>query len=124
MNQDYRQWSSDKYVDFAIIAVWGSGDKRSKYNVDISKIVADKIQLPDGRHIAYSEQGVSREIARHNILVIHGFLASRLAGTYSKLLRRLNSIRRYAPSEAVCAFRPYVMHWFALSFHRHRDWLT
>lgn len=61
---------------------WGSGDRRSKYKIDISGIVAEKIELPDGRHIAYVEQGVSKELAKHNILVLHGFLSSRLAGNH------------------------------------------
>ena len=61
---------------------WGSGDRRSKYKVDISGIVAEKIELPDGRHIAYAEQGVSKELAKHNILVLHGFLSSRILGNH------------------------------------------
>lgn len=59
---------------------WNSGDARSKYNADISGIVANKIRLPDGRHIAYEERGVSRDVAKRNILVLHGFLSCRLAG--------------------------------------------
>ncbi|KAG0605675.1 hypothetical protein M758_9G079000 [Ceratodon purpureus] len=62
------------------LAGWHSGDGRSKYNVDISGIVANRIQLPDGRYIAYEERGVSREVAKRNILVSHGFLSCRLAG--------------------------------------------
>lgn len=63
-----------------LLAGWNSGDGRSDYNVDISGIVAPKIRLPDGRHIAYEEQGVSRDMAKRNILVLHGFLSCRLAG--------------------------------------------
>lgn len=57
-----------------------SGDGPSKYSVDISVIVANKIRLPDGRHVAYEERGVSRDVATRNILVLHGFLSCRLGG--------------------------------------------
>lgn len=63
-----------------VSAGWTSGDGRSIYNVDISGIVANKVKLPDGRHIAYEEKGVSRDVAKINILVAHGFLSCRLAG--------------------------------------------
>uniref|UniRef100_A0A7I4BLY5 AB hydrolase-1 domain-containing protein n=1 Tax=Physcomitrium patens TaxID=3218 RepID=A0A7I4BLY5_PHYPA len=63
-----------------LLAGWTSGDGRSIYNVDISGIVANKVKLPDGRHIAYEEKGVSRDVAKINILVAHGFLSCRLAG--------------------------------------------
>lgn len=65
---------------FILLAGWSSSDGRSKYNVDVSKIVADKIKLPNGRHIAYVEQGASKEEAKHNVLFAHGMLSSRLLG--------------------------------------------
>lgn len=67
-------------VNCLVFSGWNSGDGRSDFNVDVSGIVAPKIQLPDGRHIAYEEQGVSRDVAKRNILVLHGFLSCRLAG--------------------------------------------
>jgi hypothetical protein len=36
--------------------------------------------LPDGRYMAYKEQGVSAERARFSMLAPHTFLSSRLAG--------------------------------------------
>ncbi|KAK3038402.1 hypothetical protein RJ639_030568 [Escallonia herrerae] len=41
---------------------------------------ATRIVLPDGRHMAYHEQGVSSDKARFSIIAPHGFLSSRLAG--------------------------------------------
>ncbi|KAH9330430.1 hypothetical protein KI387_002538, partial [Taxus chinensis] len=43
-------------------------------------ITANRVCLPDGRYIAYREEGVSASIARHSVLVVHSFLSSRLAG--------------------------------------------
>jgi hypothetical protein len=41
---------------------------------------ANRILLPDGRHMAYCEQGVSADRARFSIMAPHSFLSSRLAG--------------------------------------------
>ncbi|KAI3450519.1 hypothetical protein Pfo_007184 [Paulownia fortunei] len=41
---------------------------------------ASLILLPDGRHLAYQEQGVSADLARYSMIVPHSFLSSRLAG--------------------------------------------
>uniref|UniRef100_A0A2N9IL84 AB hydrolase-1 domain-containing protein n=1 Tax=Fagus sylvatica TaxID=28930 RepID=A0A2N9IL84_FAGSY len=41
---------------------------------------ANRILLPDGRHMAYCEQGVSADRARFSIIAPHSFLSSRLAG--------------------------------------------
>lgn len=68
--------------DLRVVLGWSSSDGRSKYNVDVSKIVADKIKLPNGRHIAYVEQGASKEEAKHNVLFAHGMLSSRLLGKF------------------------------------------
>lgn len=57
-------------------------DGRSKYHVDVTNIVAEKVLLPNGRHFAYVEQGASKEEAKHNVLFAHGLLSSRLLGTY------------------------------------------
>ncbi|KAG0565508.1 hypothetical protein M758_8G190800 [Ceratodon purpureus] len=63
-----------------LVAGWTTSDGRSKYKVDVTKIVAEKVQLPNGRHFAYVEQGASKEEAKHNILFVHDFLSSRLLG--------------------------------------------
>lgn len=44
---------------------------------------ASRVQLPDGRFMAYHEQGVSSETARFSIVAPHSFLSSRLAGKTS-----------------------------------------
>ncbi|KAE8099535.1 hypothetical protein FH972_017511 [Carpinus fangiana] len=41
---------------------------------------ASHIQLPDGRHMAYHEQGVPVDRARFSLIAPHSFLSSRLAG--------------------------------------------
>lgn len=41
---------------------------------------ATRIMLPDGRYMAYKEQGVSADRARFSIIAPHTFLSSRLAG--------------------------------------------
>eukprot|EP00250_Pteridium_aquilinum_P011034 c19795_g1_i1 orf=289-1833(+) len=48
--------------------------------VDLPPINAPHVKLPDGRRVAYREQGVSQQFARHTILVVHGLPSSRLAG--------------------------------------------
>ena len=42
---------------------------------------ASRIQLPDGRQMAYQEKGVSAERARFSLIAPHSFLSSRLAGS-------------------------------------------
>lgn len=42
---------------------------------------ATRILLPDGRHLAYQEQGVPADTARFSMIATHSFLSSRLAGT-------------------------------------------
>ncbi|CAK7342958.1 unnamed protein product [Dovyalis caffra] len=41
---------------------------------------ANRILLPDGRHMAYLEQGVPADRARFSVIASHSFLSSRLAG--------------------------------------------
>ncbi|KAF5727022.1 hypothetical protein HS088_TW22G00708 [Tripterygium wilfordii] len=41
---------------------------------------AQRILLPDGRHVAYKEHGVPADRARFSMIVPHTFLSSRLAG--------------------------------------------
>lgn len=42
---------------------------------------AAHVLLPDGRHLAYKEQGVPADQARYSVIASHSFLSSRLAGT-------------------------------------------
>ncbi|XP_027347154.1 uncharacterized protein LOC113858636 isoform X2 [Abrus precatorius] len=41
---------------------------------------ATRVVLPDGRHMAYKERGVSADKARFSMIAPHSFLSSRLAG--------------------------------------------
>ncbi|XP_062215956.1 uncharacterized protein LOC133916341 [Phragmites australis] len=70
------------FVTLLVLGV-GSGDEtqveRPK-KLYISPPSANRIQLPDGRHLAYEEQGVSADRARFSLIVPHSFLSSRLAG--------------------------------------------
>ncbi|PKA46535.1 hypothetical protein AXF42_Ash012668 [Apostasia shenzhenica] len=43
-------------------------------------VTAPRIRLRDGRHLAYAETGVSKEIARFKIVFCHGFSSTRLDG--------------------------------------------
>lgn len=40
-------------------------------------ITAPRIKLRDGRHLAYKEHGVSKELAKYKIIFVHGFGSSR-----------------------------------------------
>lgn len=41
---------------------------------------ASQISLPDGRHLAYQQQGVPAELARFSMIAPHSFVSSRIAG--------------------------------------------
>jgi pimeloyl-ACP methyl ester carboxylesterase len=74
-----------------VVLGWSLSDGRSKYKVDVTSIVAEKVQLPNGRHFAYVEQGASKEEAKHNVLFAHGLFSSRLlglSGVNEKLLKK------------------------------------
>lgn len=45
---------------------------------------ATRVELPDGRYLAYQELGVSSDRARYSLIVPHSFLSSRLAGNVKK----------------------------------------
>ncbi|MCO5571255.1 hypothetical protein L7F22_024992 [Adiantum nelumboides] len=55
--------------------------KVEAFKVDnLPPINVPHVKLLDGRCIAYREQGTGQKLARHTILVVHGFPSSRLAG--------------------------------------------
>eukprot|EP00897_Mesotaenium_endlicherianum_P008757 jgi/Mesen1/790/ME000110S_11057 len=54
-------------------------------------ITALRIRLPDGRQVAYREQGAPADEAKHTLIVQHGLYSSRLAG-----LLRNHSVRLIA----------------------------
>ncbi|KAK8621058.1 hypothetical protein V6N13_067502 [Hibiscus sabdariffa] len=41
-------------------------------------VTASRIELRDGRHLAYEERGVPRDAAKHKIILVHGFGSCRL----------------------------------------------
>ncbi|XP_058216183.1 uncharacterized protein LOC131327175 isoform X2 [Rhododendron vialii] len=70
------------FLAFAVLNVNNGHDSsvpRAK-KVYIHPPSATRILLPDGRHMAYREQGVPRDRARYSLIAPHGFLSSRLAG--------------------------------------------
>ncbi|CAL4930473.1 unnamed protein product [Urochloa decumbens] len=70
------------FVTLLVLGV-GSGDETPvelPKKLIISPPSAYRIQLPDGRHLAYEEQGVSADRARFSLIAPHSFLSSRLAG--------------------------------------------
>jgi len=40
-------------------------------------MVSTRIQLSDGRYLAYRESGVTKDKAKHSIIVVHGFGSSK-----------------------------------------------
>ncbi|KAK6139825.1 hypothetical protein DH2020_026400 [Rehmannia glutinosa] len=42
-------------------------------STDGPPVTAPRIQLKDGRHLAYKEYGVPKDIAKHKIVFVHGF---------------------------------------------------
>uniref|UniRef100_A0A804RCC2 Alpha/beta-Hydrolases superfamily protein n=1 Tax=Zea mays TaxID=4577 RepID=A0A804RCC2_MAIZE len=44
-------------------------------------VTVRRVRLRDGRHLAYEESGVPKEVARYRIIFSHGFAGSRLAGS-------------------------------------------
>ncbi|KAI5055794.1 hypothetical protein GOP47_0029315 [Adiantum capillus-veneris] len=79
-----------KRISLVLVAC-ESGANKQDSAVNVVKVQAVKVdnlppinvphvKLSDGRRIAYREQGISKELARHTILVVHGFPSSRLAG--------------------------------------------
>ncbi|XP_077239548.1 uncharacterized protein LOC143880430 [Tasmannia lanceolata] len=78
-------WPIVLFVFFLALAVLNVNND-PKSSVPLPKKVqmhppsASRIQLPDGRHLAYQEQGVPVDMARFSLIVPHSFLSSRLAG--------------------------------------------
>ncbi|XP_008224614.1 PREDICTED: uncharacterized protein LOC103324341 [Prunus mume] len=80
-------WSVIVFVSFLAFAALyvNSEGSVSTPTPEIKKIYihppsAARIMLPDGRYIAYKEQGVLADRARFSIIAPHSFLSSRLAG--------------------------------------------
>ncbi|AQL10360.1 alpha/beta-Hydrolases superfamily protein [Zea mays] len=44
-------------------------------------VTVRRVRLRDGRHLAYEESGVPKEVARYRIIFSHGFAGSRLAAS-------------------------------------------
>ncbi|KAG8063869.1 hypothetical protein GUJ93_ZPchr0003g18565 [Zizania palustris] len=80
-----RCWVVVAAVAFVTLLVLGVGSfddtpVEQPKKLFISPPSAKTVQLPDGRHLAYVEQGVSAERARFSLIAPHSFLSSRLAG--------------------------------------------
>lgn len=40
-------------------------------------VVSQRIKLSDGRYLAYRERGVTKDKAKHSIIIVHGFGSSK-----------------------------------------------
>uniref|UniRef100_A0ACD5XJE6 Uncharacterized protein n=1 Tax=Avena sativa TaxID=4498 RepID=A0ACD5XJE6_AVESA len=72
------------FVALLVLGV-GSGDDTATpieqpKKLYISPPNAKRFELPDGRHLAYEEKGISADRARFSLIAPHSFLSSRLAG--------------------------------------------
>lgn len=80
----YHAWSVIACVwVFALVALIANAYQSSSPSVKKMKThpaSASLVLLPDGRHLAYQEKGVSADQARYTMIVPHSFLSSRLAG--------------------------------------------
>jgi hypothetical protein len=66
---------------FAAISVDSNHEALTKVmKVQIHPPIASRILLPDGRYMAYHDQGVAAGRARFSLVAPHSFLSSRLAG--------------------------------------------
>ncbi|OWM82380.1 uncharacterized protein LOC116208056 isoform X2 [Punica granatum] len=78
-------WPVILFVVIVALAALGlnSGDDRTAAlvkKVQVHPPSAARIQLPDGRHIAYDQLGIPADRARHTIIIPHPLLFSRLTG--------------------------------------------
>ncbi|KAH9317153.1 hypothetical protein KI387_018922, partial [Taxus chinensis] len=51
-------------------------------SADGPPVIAPRVQLQDGRHLAYKEHGVPKERAKYKIIMMHGFLGSKNDSLY------------------------------------------
>ncbi|XP_052175674.1 uncharacterized protein LOC127790291 isoform X2 [Diospyros lotus] len=81
----FQAWSVIFFVFLLAFAVLNVNNQHNSSVPLVKKVCihppsATRILLPDGRHMAYREQGVPGDRARHSLIVPHGFLSSRLEG--------------------------------------------
>ncbi|KAL4344504.1 hypothetical protein AHAS_Ahas11G0185000 [Arachis hypogaea] len=53
------------------------GTKFVSPNQDDFAVISPRIKLRDGRHLAYLERGVSKDVAKYKIIIVHGFGSSK-----------------------------------------------
>ncbi|KAL4359592.1 hypothetical protein AHAS_Ahas08G0092800 [Arachis hypogaea] len=53
------------------------GTKVVSPNQDDLVMISPRIKLRDGRHLAYLERGVSKDVAKYKIIIVHGFGSSK-----------------------------------------------
>ncbi|KAH0747034.1 hypothetical protein KY285_008691 [Solanum tuberosum] len=78
-------WSVIFFVLFLASAVLIASNDNIYPTTSVKKVCihppsASRISLPDGRHLAYQQQGVPAELARFSMIAPHSFVSSRLAG--------------------------------------------
>ena len=57
-------------------------------------VTAPRIRLRDGRHLAYKEYGVPRELAKYKIISVHGFSSSRHDAVFETALSKVLQISK------------------------------
>lgn len=58
-------------------------------------VTGPRIKLRDGRYMAYMEQGVSKDVAKYKIILIHGFASSKYDTVVSKVIMIANDKTYY-----------------------------
>ncbi|XP_025654811.1 uncharacterized protein [Arachis hypogaea] len=53
------------------------GTKVVSRNQDDFAMISPRIKLRDGRHLAYLERGVSKDVEKYKIIIVHGFGSSK-----------------------------------------------
>uniref|UniRef100_A0A7N0TAS4 AB hydrolase-1 domain-containing protein n=1 Tax=Kalanchoe fedtschenkoi TaxID=63787 RepID=A0A7N0TAS4_KALFE len=81
----WHSWLVILFVSVLAIAVLSASNRGGNYAPFVKKVrihppTASLVLLPDGRRMAYQEQGVPAERARFTLFCQHSFLSSRLAG--------------------------------------------
>ncbi|XLR27113.1 hypothetical protein HN51_040337 [Arachis hypogaea] len=53
-------------------------------------MISSRIKLRDGKHLAYLERGVSKDVAKYNIIIVHGFGSSKEMNFLAPQVRELS----------------------------------
>ncbi|QHN86062.1 30S ribosomal protein [Arachis hypogaea] len=70
--------------------VLAQGTKVVSPNQDDFAMISSRIKLRDGKHLAYLERGVSKDVAKYNIIIVHGFGSSKEMNFLAPQVRELS----------------------------------